>query len=200
MRNVLPITVVLLLAASFGRANAQDFSVTGRVTGSEEGAALTGVSVVVKGTQTGTTTNAAGIYRLNASPNSTLVFSFVGYKPQEQAVQNRNTVNVALQADVQSLNEVVVVAYGQQTRRTLTGSAISADQIRSQQIVSATQALQGTAPGVLVVNTSGQPGDNPAIRIRGVGSINASANPLIVVDGVPFQGNINGSTPATSKA
>ncbi len=197
MRKFLSLFAALLLTLAYGRAAAQEFSVSGKVTSAEDATALPGVSVRVKGTQTGTTTNAEGIYRLSVPQTATLVFSYVGYAPQEVAVQARSTVNIALQADVRSLNEVVVVAYGQQSRRALTGSvsAVNADQIRGQQIVTATQALQGTAPGVLVVNTSGQPGDNPAIRIRGVGSINASANPLIVVDGVPFQGNINGINP-----
>ncbi|WP_128545291.1 SusC/RagA family TonB-linked outer membrane protein [Larkinella soli] len=194
MKTILSITVVLLLAV---QAWAQDVSVTGKVTAAEDGINLPGVSVVVKGTSTGTTTNPEGTYRLSVPPNATLVFSYVGYMPQEVTVQNRSTINVSLSADVRSLQEVVVVAYGQQTRRALTGavSAVNADQIRAQQVVSPVQALQGTAPGVLVVNGSGQPGDNPAIRIRGVGSINASSNPLIVVDGIPFQGNINSINP-----
>jgi len=197
MKNFLRTAVALLLTAVAVRAMAQTAPVTGRVSGAEDGAGLPGVCVVVKGTQTGTTTNAEGTYRLNAPATATLIFSYVGYKAQEIPLQGRSTLNVTLQPDAQSLNEVVVVAYGQQTRRALTGSvaSVGAEQIRSQQIVSATQALQGTAPGVQVVNTSGQPGDNPAIRIRGVGSINASANPLIVVDGVPFQGNINAINP-----
>lgn len=197
MKNILRTAFALLLTVVGSGARAQTTPVTGRVSGAEDNAGLPGVSVVVKGTQTGTTTNAEGTYRLNAPDNATLVFSYVGYKAQEILLQGRTTLNVALQPDAQSLNEVVVVAYGQQTRRALTGSvaAVGAEQIRSQQIVSATQALQGTAPGVQVVNTSGQPGDNPAIRIRGVGSINASANPLVVVDGIPFQGNINAINP-----
>jgi TonB-linked SusC/RagA family outer membrane protein len=197
MRLFLSRTIVFFLLLFSGRAVAQELSVSGKVTAAEDGSGLPGVSVRVNGTQTGTTTNAEGVYRLNAPQNATLVFSYVGYAPQEVPVQGRGTVNVALQTDVRALNEVVVVAYGQQSRRALTGSvsAVNADQIRAQQVVSATQALSGTAPGVLVVNTSGQPGDNPAIRIRGVGSINASANPLIVVDGVPFQGNINAINP-----
>lgn len=196
MRIPLWIAVCLLILGS-RLTQAQDATVTGRVVNAEDNLPMPGVSVVLKGSTTGTTTNAEGTYRLTVPSSATLVFSFVGFLPQEVPLQGRSSLNIAMNPDVRSLQEVVVVAYGQQTRRALTGavSSVNAEQIRSQQIVSATQALQGTAPGVQVVNTSGQPGDNPAIRIRGVGSINASANPLIVVDGVPFQGNINSINP-----
>ncbi|WP_266366681.1 SusC/RagA family TonB-linked outer membrane protein [Tellurirhabdus rosea] len=198
MRKILWLSAVVLLVLTGWQGRAQGISVSGKVTTAEEDMGLPGVTVLVKGSTNGTTTAADGSYRLNAADNATLVFSFVGYTSQEVPVSGRSTVNVKLAADVKSLQEVVVVAYGQQTRKAITGSvsAINADQIRSQQIVSATQALQGTAPGVQIVNSSGQPGENPIIRIRGVGSINAASDPLIVVDGVPFQGNINAINPA----
>lgn len=198
MKKVLWLSALFLCMLSSRLINAQDIVVSGSVTNQEDGQPMPGVSIVVKGTNSGTTTNPDGTFRLTVAPTSMLVFSFVGFTTKEVALQGRSSLGaVSLLPDARSLQEVVVVAYGQQTRRALTGavSAVNAEQIRSQQVVSATQALQGTAPGVLVVNTSGQPGDNPAIRIRGVGSINASANPLIVVDGVPFQGNINSLNP-----
>src|SRR5690606_13801787 len=134
-----------------------------------------------------------GNYSINANQGATLVFSFVGYTSKEVAVGASNTINVTLEEDVQALEEVVVVAYGSQTRQSIVGAVtvVSSDIIEKQQVASVTNALQGSVPGVNIISSGGQPGDNPTIRIRGVSSINASASPLIILNGAPFNGNIN---------
>nr|MBA2329938.1 TonB-dependent receptor [Flavisolibacter sp.] len=172
--------------------------VQGKVTDSQTNLPLPGASISIKGSRVGATTNAEGEFTLNL-PNSArvLVVSSVGYSSREITIGTSTNLDVSLTIAESSLDEVVVVAYGQQQRRAVTGaiSSVSAEKIQRQQVVSVTQALQGLAAGVLVINSTGQPGDNPVIRIRGIGSVNASADPLIVVDGIPFAGNLNTLNP-----
>ncbi|MCB0474437.1 MAG: TonB-dependent receptor [Flavobacteriaceae bacterium] len=169
---------------------AQKETITGMV--SDESGPLPGVSVLIKGTTTGTETDFDGKYAIEAEIGDVLVFSFVGLKTQEIAVSNNKVINVILQND-SILEEVVVVAYGTQKEESIVGSIASIDTetIEKQQVTSVTNAIQGSVPGVNIISEGGVPGDNPTIRIRGVGSINASADPLIIVDGAPFNGNIN---------
>ena len=177
---------------------AQDRVITGKIT-DENGNPLANSSVVVKGTSVGTTTKDDGTFSLNIPASAkALVISSVGYADQSINIGNKGIINARLANANKDLQEVVVVAYGTQKKKDVTGavSSIDASKIARQQIVSPTQALQGLAPGVLVINTTGQPGDNPTIRIRGVASVNASANPLIVLDGIPFDGNIANINPA----
>ncbi|UHG91524.1 SusC/RagA family TonB-linked outer membrane protein [Spirosoma oryzicola] len=159
--------------------------ISGRVI-DKNGQGIPGVSVIVKGTSRGTTTNANGEYTLNAANNATLVFSFVGYASQEVAVANRSRVNITLQDDVKALSEVVVVGYGTQKRASVTGaiSSVSAQEVTQLPVPSVEQAIQGRVPGVTVV-ANGSPGETPIVRIRGIGSINYAANPLYVIDGFP---------------
>ncbi|WP_338874247.1 TonB-dependent receptor [Spirosoma sp. SC4-14] len=159
--------------------------ITGKVT-DKNGQGIPGVSVVIKGTNRGTTTDVQGNYALNAANNATLVFSFVGYVSQEVAVANRSRVNVTLIDDVKALSEVVVVGYGTQKRASVTGaiSSISAQEVTQLPVPSVEQAIQGRVPGVNVVS-NGSPGETPIVRIRGIGSINYAANPLYVIDGFP---------------
>ena len=177
---------------------AQSRTITGRITDAQ-GNGVPNASVTVKGTNVGTTTTTDGSFSLGIPANArTLVVSSVGFQNQEFTLgPTSNNVAITLGAAERSLDEVVVVAYGQQQRKAVTGaiSTVSSEKIQRQQVVSATQALQGLATGVLVINTTGQPGDNPTIRIRGIGSVNASADPLIVVDGIPFNGNLNTINP-----
>ncbi len=177
---------------------AQTRSITGRITDAQ-GNGVPNASVTVKGTNVGTTTNTDGSFSLNVPANATaLVISSVGFQNQEFTLgPTSNNIAITLGTAERSLDEVVVVAYGQQQRKAVTGaiSTVNAEKIQRQQVVSATQALQGLATGVLVINTTGQPGDNPTIRIRGIGSVNASADPLIVMDGIPFNGNLNTINP-----
>ncbi len=176
---------------------ALDFNVTGKVT-DESGEGLPGVSVVVKGTQRGTTTNQEGTYSVSAPDGkATLVFSFVGYLSQEIAINNRTQINLSLSTDTKALNEVIVVGYGTQKKRDLTGaiSSISSRDIAETPSSNFLQNAQGRLAGVDIVRSNGNPGSAPVIRIRGNRSINASNNPLYVIDGIPTDVSINDFNP-----
>lgn len=166
-----------------------EIDVTGRVINSEDGSALPGVSVAIKGTTTGAITDAEGRYRITV-PNaeSILVFSFVGFLTEEITTGNRTTIDVRLAGDLKSLSEVVVVGYGTQKKSDLTGSvsSITAKDIRQVPVASLDQALQGRATGVQVTQASAAPGGGVSIRIRGGNSIQASNEPLFVIDGIPI--------------
>ena len=157
------------------------------------GETLPGVTVVVKGTITGTISDAYGNYDLSGVPsNGTLVFSFVGMKKIEIAIENKSTINVVLEDETFGIDEVVAIGYGTQKKVNLTGSieSIEGDRISRQPVAQASQALAGLVPGLTAIQSSGQPGkDNAALRIRGIGSIGASNDPLILIDGV--EGDIN---------
>lgn len=161
--------------------------VTGTVTG-EGGIPLSGVSVQVKGTTTGTTTNAEGAFSLDVdNTDVTLVFSYVGYEQQEVALGGRTSVSVSLMPSTLAMDAVVVVGYGAQRKVDVTGSvsSVSGKEISKQSIVNPVSALQGKVAGVQITN-SGAPGASPQIRIRGLGTVYGSASPLYVVDGVWF--------------
>ena len=162
-----------------------DVVVTGKVT-DEKGAGLPGVSVIVKGTTQGTTTDGEGDYRISA-PNTAaaLVFSFVGYQKQEVVVGNQSTISITLAPDDQTLNEVVVVGYGSQRRQDITSavSVINLRDVGEQPANNPNQILQGRAPGVVVKQKSGAPGGVFEVRVRGIGSLGAGSNPLYVIDG-----------------
>ncbi|MFC6997462.1 SusC/RagA family TonB-linked outer membrane protein [Rufibacter roseus] len=163
--------------------------ITGRVT-SATGEALPGVSVVVKGTTTGGSTDVNGQYQIQAPANGgSLVFSYIGFLPKEEPINGRTTINVTLQEDRQSIDEVVVVGYGTQLRREVTTavSSVTPEEITQTPVTRIEQALQGRVAGVQVANVSGQPGDAPTVRIRGIGST-GNSNPLYVVDGFPVGG------------
>ncbi|MBL0740587.1 TonB-dependent receptor [Chryseolinea lacunae] len=163
-------------------------TVSGTVT-DDLGEALPGVNVLEKGTSNGTTTDANGAFSVSVSENATLVFSFIGYTTQDVALDNRTTLAVRMMPDVQSLNEVVVVGYGTQEKKDLTGSvsSVTSDILANRQSVQVSDALQGTMAGVTVTRTDGQPGGGSTVRIRGVTSLNVN-DPLVIVDGVPGLG------------
>ena len=176
----------LMLLAVFTYAQK---AVKGKVTDAADGQGIPGVSVSVKG-QTGNTiaTNSDGTFTINVpSNNSILVFSYIGYSSKEVAVGTQSTFNVSLSVDNQVLDEVMVVAYGTVKRSNFTGSGatINSDKIKEQPTTSFQNALIGRAAGVQVTSASGQAGSTPSIRIRGIGSMNASNEPLYVIDGVP---------------
>ncbi len=153
----------------------------------EQGQALPGVSVVVKGTTAGTVTDNEGLYTVSAEKNGTLVFSFIGYLTQEIPVSNKSVVDVILLADTKALEEVVVVGYGTAKKATLTGSvtAVKGAELQKAPAANLSNTLGGRLPGVSAVQSSGEPGyDGSAIRIRGTNSL-GNSNALIVVDGVP---------------
>ncbi|WP_229214289.1 SusC/RagA family TonB-linked outer membrane protein [Dyadobacter flavalbus] len=152
----------------------------------DKGEVLPGVSVVVKGSQRGTSTNVDGSYQLSVPDGSnTLIFSFVGYLPQEIAVSDQTVLDVVLQTDTKSLEEVVVVGYGTQKRANVTAaiSSVPMSEVKDMPVSNVATALQGKIPGVVIQQNTGTPGSTPAIKVRGFGSISAGNAPLIVVDG-----------------
>jgi len=171
-------------------------TITGKVT-DDQGNPLGGVSVVPKGTKTGTTTNDDGVYSVSVPANvKILVYSFQSKLPKEITIGNTNEISVSLLPGEKSLEELVVVAYGTAKKETLTGSVgtIKAADIAKRPITNVLNAIEGAIPGVVTSSSNGQPGSAPDIRIRGFGSINATSQPLFVVDGVPYAGgssNIN---------
>jgi TonB-linked SusC/RagA family outer membrane protein len=187
MRKLLALLTVFLLFA--GHLFAQDQrTISGRVT-DDKGVALPNVSVLVKGTNTGTTTNSEGSYSLTVPASAKqLVFSSVGMETKEMAIGTSNTVNASLVSTEKTISEVVVVAYGTQKRSDLTGSVatVKAPDIENKPFSSVDKLLQGSVAGLQSVASSGQPGSSQAILIRGISSINASTGPLWVLDGIPI--------------
>ena len=163
-------------------------NVGGTVTDAENGSGIPGVSIVIKGTIRGTTTDANGKYVLNdVKAENTLVFSAVGFESQEVAVGNRATINISMKVDVKSLSEVVVVGYGVQKKETVTGSVatVKGSELVKSPVVNLSNSIAGRMAGVVAVNRSGEPGfDGSAIRIRGSNTLN-NGDALIVVDGIP---------------
>lgn len=186
MKKILLLVMALLINISYS-ATAQTNQVSGTVISGEDNLPLPGVSVLIKGTSGGVATDLDGKYNLgNVSPNTVLVFSFIGFETQEQTVGNRSVIDVTLKTDSKLLGEVIVTGYKTQNSREVAGSinTVSAEQIREVPIASFDQALQGRAPGVLIQANSGQPGAAAAVTIRGKGSINGSNDPLFVLDGI----------------
>ena len=164
---------------------AQQVKITGTVKSAQDGSLLPGVSILLKGTTTGTVTDLNGKYSITAPSSGTLVFSFIGYKTQEINVGNRKVINVLLKPASVGLNELVVVGYGVTKRKDLTGSVATVEGPKLSRVTAASPIanLQGQVSGVQIIS-NGQPGTMPQILIRGVGSIEAGTQPLYVVDGV----------------
>lgn len=186
-----------MVSASSGKPiNA--ITVSGNVTSSSDGLGLPGANVLVKGTFTGTVTDIDGRYSLNV-PNATdtLVFSSIGYITQEVAVNGRSSINIVMQEDIESLDEVVVVGYGTQSARQVSSavSKVDFDDLGDMPVAQFSQKLQGKLAGVQVSQATGTPGGGMDIRIRGAASITAGASPLYVVDGNPITGGINNINP-----
>jgi TonB-dependent starch-binding outer membrane protein SusC len=181
---------------------AQDRVITGKVTSTEDGTALPGVNVVVKGTTNGTVTDAEGKYSLSVpATGASLVFSFIGLKTTEVPVGDRTTVDFSMTSDIQQLSEVVVVGYGSQVKQDLTGNiaSVKGEALKGVPVPSFEQALQGRAAGVFVEAGNGKLGQGIKVRIRGSSSVSASNEPLYVVDGVPITSqNLSSSTAATN--
>ena len=192
---------VVLLAVSSFQAQAVEavvaFSVSGRVV-DESGQALPGVNILEKNTTNGTTTDADGSYQINvADGNATLVFSFIGYTTQETQVNNQAVLNVSLTVDVTSLTEVVVVGYGSQLKKEITGSVqtVTGKDLKDIPVSQINQKLQGRLAGVQINQTTGKPGQGMSVRIRGQLSVTGGSDPLYVVDGFPITGNIGAMNP-----
>lgn len=183
--------IVITSANSLSSATQQQKSVSGKVTDSS-GASLPGVSVVIKGTTTGTITDMDGKYTLPKVPeNGTLQFSFVGMRSQEVAVGGKASINVTLVEESIGIEEVVAVGYGTVKKSDLTGSvtSVKSDEIKAFATSNVMQSLSGRAPGVQVSQNTGAPGASVSVRIRGTNSIQGSNEPLYVIDGFPFSGS-----------
>jgi TonB-linked SusC/RagA family outer membrane protein len=200
MKKILLIIVIVLSAASL--VLAQEVQVRGTVTGSEDGLGLPGVMVSVRGTTTGTMTGTDGKYTLKIPAGfNTLVFSYVGMQKQEVDVAGRTVIDVTMMPDLQMMDEIVVVGYGVQSRRDVSGaiSTVRGEAIRTIPVQSFDQALQGKATGVNITIPNGVLNNPPVIRIRGFNSITASSYPLVVIDGVPiFTGDVSQVAAATN--
>lgn len=170
---------------------AQQVKLTGNVTSASDKEPMIGVTIMVKGTPTGTVTDFDGNYSLEVPSNSTIVFSMIGYKTQEIKVNSRTHINVALAEDVEALDEVVVIGYGAVKRSDLTSSisTVKGEDLKSMASGNAMTSLQGKVNGVQVTNAGG-PGATPRVIIRGITTVNGS-DPLYVVDGMPVGTNIN---------
>ncbi|HEY0771428.1 MAG TPA: carboxypeptidase-like regulatory domain-containing protein, partial [Sphingobacteriaceae bacterium] len=163
-RLLLLLGILFIFAGSY----AQQKSIVGKVT-DEQGVPLPGVSVKVKGTNTGSSTGPDGEYSVRASSSDVLVFSFIGSLPVERSVGGETTINVTLRSDTKSLQEVVVVGYGTQKKATLTGAISTVDVeevLASRPVTDVVRALQGAVPGLTITSPSGELGSNPRIRLR----------------------------------
>ncbi|GAB3707846.1 TonB-dependent receptor [Spirosoma flavus] len=168
-------------------------SITGKVI-DERGEGLPGVNVLIKGTNQGTTTDASGAFKLTVpDPTTTLVFSFVGYLSKEEVVGNRTTLLITLATDTKALKEVVVVGYGTQRARDVTGSVATINQaaVKDLPVSTLDQKMIGQVAGVQIQQPSGAPGAGTSVRIRGSGSLGAGNEPLYVVDGMPYSSGLN---------
>jgi len=175
----------------------QQVKVSGTVTDAADRSTLPGVYVVIKGTTTGTITGINGEYSLMAKPGDILVFTFTGYLPQEITLGDQTVINVALHTNVQALEEVVVIGYGTVKKSDATGSvaAISSKDFNKGAITTPQDLLVGKSAGVIITTSGGAPGSGATIRVRGGSSLNASNDPLIIIDGVPIDNNnVSGSS------
>jgi len=180
--------ILFFTAINVSAVAQQKIVINGNVTDGSTGESLPGVNIRIEGTIVGAITGADGKYSIETNKSdAVLVFSFVGYVPQKINIQGNNEINVSLYPDLLGLGEVVVVGYGTQKKVNLTGavSSISIDEMESRPIVQTSSALQGLAPGVVVTQNLGSPGnDASTIRIRGLGSISSDNSPLVLVDGI----------------
>lgn len=192
MKKILMIFVLALTTTALSLG--QTVQISGTVTSGDDGTTIPGVTIFVKGTTVGTASDDEGHYVLNVPENSqTLVFSFVGFKTQEVPIEGKKKIDVVMETDLLQVDEVLVVAYGTTKKEAFTGSAssVKVDKLAEVQVSNVTKALEGLSSGIQVISGSGQPGTTTSVRIRGIGSINASTAPLYVVDGFPFDGDLN---------
>jgi TonB-dependent starch-binding outer membrane protein SusC len=186
----------MLALIFFVQAAMAQITVTGTVSDGVTQETLIGATVRIQGTTTGTVTDIDGKYSINVpGPNAVLIVSYVGYLDEEVNVAGRTVINVGLMPSIEMLSEMVVIGYGSVRKSDLTGSVavVTSEDLNRIPTSNFTQALQGRAPGVLV-SRSGAPGSNAQIRVRGVGSINADANPIYVIDGI-ITGSLNSVNP-----
>ena len=188
MNNYLKLSrgiITLLAFACFNWAYAQQ-SVSGRITDASDGSGIPGVNVVEKGTTNGTITDFDGNYTLNVQTGATLVVSFVGYVTQELEVGSASVLDISMPLDIQALEEIVVVGYGTQEKKEITSAVVALDaaDFNQGQVNDAAQLLQGKVPGLSVYNKGGDPNTSPTMRLRGISTVGANTEPLVVIDGV----------------
>lgn len=195
MKAIMNYGLTLLLVFVVQLGFAQEKTITGTVVDQKD-APVPGVTVQVQGTDKGVSTDFDGNYSLEAAQGDVLEFSFIGFKTVTKTIGESDTVNVQMEEGT-ALDEVLLVGYGQTTKQAFTGTAatIDGDKLVEKNVSNATQALDGEISGVNVITNSGQPGEAPTIRIRGFGSVNGNRDPLIVLDGVPFDGNVSAINP-----
>lgn len=176
---------------------AQSHTVSGKVTSSEDGGPIPGVNIIVKNTVTGAVTDVDGNYSINVQQDAVLVFSSIGYATREEPVAGRSVIDLVLEIDIQSLEEVVVVGYGSQLKKEVTGAVqtVSAKDLADIPVSQLNQKLQGRLAGVQINQTTGKPGQGMSVRIRGQLSVSGGSDPLYVVDGFPITGNISAINP-----
>lgn len=190
LKSTLIIVLAMLLIPAFSDAQTAKtagtvIKVSGKITG-QNGDAIPGASVVVKGAKTGTAANASGNFSIDAASDGVLVVSSIGYDEQTIKINNRSVINISLAESANSLNEVVVVGYGSTSKRLLSGAQTNIGELELKRTVNTTmdQALQGRAPNVYVASNSGKPGGAAAVYIRGLSTINGNNQPMYVIDGV----------------
>lgn len=169
----------------------QTRTISGTVTSFEDGEPLPGVNIIETGTSNGTVTDLSGRYSLTVAEGATLVFSMVGFTSEEMAVGNRSVIDLVMTQDITSLAEIVVIGYGVQEKKDLTGamSSISSEDLNQGPVTNPLQQISGRAPGVNITQIGNEPGVPPTVRIRGITSLSGGNDPLVVVDGM--QGNLN---------
>ncbi|MGB5029168.1 MAG: TonB-dependent receptor [Chitinophagaceae bacterium] len=202
VKPLLLIVVLLMQLLTVSQQSfAQNVTVRGKIT-KDDGQPLSGASVVVKGTTNGTTSNEQGNFLISAPGDATLVISSIDFTSREIKVNNQSTINVTLSSADKTLGEVIVVGYGTQRKEAITGSvaSINGDKMREVPSPNVTQALQGRLAGVEISQTSTRPGATMQIRIRGIRSLSADNNPLIVLDGIPFIGSLADINPNDVKS
>jgi len=187
MKTKFNVILTLLLAFVVQVSFAQEKTISGTVT-DESGLTLPGVNIQVKGTATGTQTDFDGKYSIKANTGDVLIFTYLGLKTQDIKVATSNTINVTMTEDASVLDEVVVVGYGVQKKKEVTGSiaSISGGDLAGLVTPSFESQIAGRAAGVQVTTNNGIIGEAPRIRIRGIASIGSGTSPLIVVDGMPI--------------
>ncbi len=197
MKKIALFFSVLLFMGTLA-VNAQTRVITGKVTSAEDEAPIPGVSIVVSGTTLGTVTDINGNYSVQVPADAqNLIFSFVGMASQEVAISGRSVINISMQPQAIGVDEVIVVAYGTTTKESFTGSAgtVDSEELGKRQVSNVTQSLSGKIAGVQTTSSSGQPGTAATVRIRGIGSMSASNDPLYVIDGVPYSGSLSAINP-----
>jgi TonB-dependent starch-binding outer membrane protein SusC len=200
MKKILRLGLLILIACT-GLVQAQDRTVTGKVTSAEDNEGIPGVAIAVKGTTVGTISAADGSFSLSVPQNAVLIFTSVGFVTQQIEVGSKTAIDLQMAPDVKQLSEVVVVGYGTQTKKSFTGAAttITGSTIKDRPVQSFAQALTGSAAGVNIVQPNGVLNNPPVIRIRGINSISLSSFPLIVIDGIPVAtGDISNNSAANN--